>query len=288
MTLPTTDTIVSYSDGDLSNTATVLHSEQTSDGRWAIILDETSCHPVDIGWPDQAADRAALRRANGDVVEVSDAIVSATDGSALFIGSDIPQRPGTDGWAYVVVHLTDTAIPDGESVTVEVDGDHRRALSTGHTACHLASLALNRAMTDRWSKEVREDGLGQPDFDGAAIERSTIREDGSTDVFRLNKSLRRKGFSTDGLAEDLPAIVDAIDATLAGWLATAAPVHVDRDGPGLTDRRYWVCQLPEASVRIACGGTHVTSLAELGTLSVSLDLTDDAGTPTLTMTTDAR
>ena len=288
MTLPTSDTVVRYSDGDLRAAATVLHSEQTADGRWAIVLDETSCHPVDAGWPDQAADRAVLRRADGGGVEVLDAVVSATDGSTLFIGSDVPVRPGTDGWAFVVAHLTDTAIPEHESVTVEVDGDHRRALSTGHTACHLASLALNRAMAGRWSKEVREDGLGQPDFDAAAIERSTIRENGSTDVFRLNKSLRRKGFSADGLADDLPAIVDSIEATLADWVATAAPVHVDRDGSGLTDRRYWVCELPEASVRIACGGTHVTSLAELGTLTVSLDLTDEAGTPTLAMTTDAR
>ena len=288
MTLPTSDTVVRYSDGALSNAATVLHAEQLADGRWAIILDDTSCHPVDAGWPDQGADRATLRWADGEDVEVGDAIVSATDGSTLFIGSDVPVRPGTDGWAFLVAHITDTVLPEGADVTVEVDGDYRQELSTGHTACHLASLALNRATAGRWSKDVREDGLGQPDFDAAAIERSRIRENGSTDVFRLNKSLRRKGFSTDGLADDLPAIADAIEATLAGWLATAAPVHVDRDGTGLTDRRYWVCDLPEASVRIACGGTHVTSLAELGTLSVSLDLTDDAGTPTLTMTTDAR
>ena len=38
-----------------------------------------------------------------------------------------------------------------------------------------------------------------------------------------------------------------------------------------------------ATARIACGGTHVSSLGELGETSVVLELGDDAGTPTLIM-----
>ena len=142
-------------------------------------------------------------------------------------------------------------------MTVVVDEEYRNALSVGHTACHLASLALNRAVADRWTKEVRLDGLGEPDFDGAAIAGSTIRPKGSTDVFRLNKSLRRKGFSTDGLAEQLADIEAATAATLSAWISEDAPVHIDVSGPGLTDRRSWVADLAEASVSIPCGGTHV-------------------------------
>lgn len=289
MTLPATDTVVLYPAGSTRNGATVLHLETVADGRTAVLLDETACHPVDAGWPDQGSDRAVLVTGSGEEIAVTEAVVAAADGEALFIGADIPVRKGEEGWTFVVAHLVapDAALSVGDEVTVVVDEGYRNALSIGHTACHLASLALNRAVADRWTKEVRPDALGEPDFDGAAIDSSTIRENGSTDVFRLNKSLRRKGFSTDGLAEQLAAIEAATSATLAAWVAEDAPVHIDVAGPGLTDRRAWVADLSEASVSIPCGGTHVSSLAELGSLTVSLQLTDVDGTPTLTMLTDA-
>lgn len=289
MTLPSTDTVVLYPAGSTRNGATVLHVETAADGRTAVLLDETACHPVDAGWPDQGSDRAVLVTGAGDEVAVTEAVVAATDGETLFIGADVPVRKGEEGWAFVVAHLLapDAAIAAGDGVTVVVDEEYRNALSIGHTACHLASLALNRAVADRWTKEVRADGLGEPDFDGAAIASSLIRPQGSTDVFRLNKSLRRKGFSTDGLAEQLAEIEAATAATLATWISEDAPVHIEVAGPGLTDRRSWVADLAEASVSIPCGGTHVSALSELGSLSVSLELADVDGTPTLTMLTDA-
>lgn len=291
MSLPSSDTVVLYPAGELTTTARVLHLAPTADGRTAVLLDRTTCHPVDVGWPDQGADRATVQLADGSTVPVTDAVVAATDGQALFLGSDIPVRTGEEGWSFVVAHLISadaaSSLAEGDVVTVVADASVRHELSVGHTACHLASLALNRALADRWTKEVRSDGLGQPDFDASAIESSTIRANGSTDVFRLNKSLRRKGFPTDGLAEELAAIEGSVAATLAAWVATAAPVRIERMGDGLTDRRSWVCALPEATVSIACGGTHVDSLAELGELTVSFAIEDADGTPTLTMLTDA-
>lgn len=288
MSLPSTDTVVLYPDGAVDNAARVLHAQAGPDGRWAIVLDQTCCHPVDAGWPDQGADRAILRRRSGTDLVVTDAVVAATDGTALFIGADIPVRKGTEGWAFLVAHLTQEPLTEGETVTVLVNEPRRRALSVGHTACHLASLALNEAMAGHWSKDVPADALGRPDFDGAAIVSSRIHENGSVDVFRLNKSLRRKGFDTEFPVGELETIGTAITATLDAWIDTGASVRVDRDGPRLTDRRHWVCELPEASARIACGGTHVNSLAEVGPLAVTLEIADDAGTPTLTMTTSTR
>lgn len=299
------DTIVSYPRGDTSNTGIVLHVEQLLAGagdepgeRWAVVLDTTCCHPVDAAWPDQGPDRAVLQFADSapahpDHVVVTrpilDCVVAASDGKALHFGSDIPVRKGTDGWAFVVAHIVGdaTGIVERERVEVIVDEAHRTALSIGHTACHLASLALNRAVADRWSKESSLDALDQPNFDAAAIESSRIVEYGSTDVYRLNKSLRRKGFNTENLAEALASIEAAINATLAEWVATAAPVHVESDGPLLTDRRHWVCELPEGTASIPCGGTHAHSLAELGTVKVSLAIGDVDGTAVLTMTTAA-
>jgi len=287
MTLPTEDTRVLYPGGAVDVHATVLHSEPLPDGRSAVLLDATCVHPVDAGWPDQGPDQALLHH-GAAFWPVEDCIVGATDGSALYIGADIPVPKGTPGWAFVVVHVVDAAgLNAGDTVTVEVDEGLRDATSAGHTLCHLASLALNDALADRWKKEVRADALGHPDFDGLAIDESLIGMNASVDTYRLGKSLRKKGFSVDGFAESLASIEAAINATLAGWTAADAAVRIDRDGDLLTDRRYWVCELPGASVRIPCGGTHVGSLGTLGVLTVTLGLHDLDGTDVLTMNTSA-
>ncbi|RZU66086.1 alanyl-tRNA synthetase [Microterricola gilva] len=291
-----TDTIVSYPRGDTGNTGVVLHREALSpaaDGgqRWAVLLDTTSCHPVDAAWPDQGADRAVLQpAASADPSQarpVLDCVVAATDGTLLLLGGDIPVRPGTPGWAFVVAHIVEdvSGLAEGERVELVVDAEYRRALSLGHSGCHLAALALNRAVAGRWSKEVRADGLGSPDFDGIAIESSRIGEFGSVDTYRLNKSLRRKGFDAEGLADALPEIGAAINATLAEWTGGPGGIHIDAEGPRLSDRRHWVCELPDGTVRIPCGGTHARSLAELGAVTVALELADIDGTPVLTMRT---
>ncbi len=299
MTLPHTDTLVSYPSGKLTTSATVVHTEPLADDRTAILLDRTTCHPVDAGWPDQGPDRAVLRMESErgtTELTVVDCVVGATDGSALYLGRDIPVPKGTDGWAFVVAHIVDGAasatgtgeaavLTEGDAVDVVVDGDYRHALSAGHTACHLASLALNRAVADRWRKDIRPDGLGNPDFDGTANDVSLIREYGSTDTYRLGKSLRKKGFTTDGLVEALADLQAAVNASLADWVATDAAVRVDRDGDGLTDRRSWVCELPDHTVRIPCGGTHLTSLGDLSGLHAELSVTDVDGTMVLTMET---
>ncbi|TFD70062.1 metal-dependent hydrolase [Cryobacterium sp. Hb1] len=287
MTLPTEDTRVLYPSGAIDTQATVLHSEPLGDGRFAVLLDATCVHPVDAGWPDQGPDLALLHH-GAAFWPVEDCIVGATDGSALYIGDDIPVAKGTPGWAFVVVHVVDaTGLNAGDSVTVEVDDGLRDATSAGHTSCHLASLALNDALAGRWKKEVRTDALGAPDFDGLAIDESLIGPNASVDTYRLGKSLRKKGFSVDGLAEALASVEATVNATLAGWVGTKAEVRIDRDGYLLTDRRYWVCELPDASVRIPCGGTHVTSLGTLDAVTVTLSLHDLNGTDMLTMNTSA-
>lgn len=285
MTLPSSDTVVSYAAGATSGTATVIHLERFDDDRTAVLLDATPCHPVDAGWPDQGPDRATLAW-NESSTAVVDCVVGATDGIRLYPGADIPVRKGAEGWAFVVVHLVDATPPElGQTVTVTVDRAYREAISLGHTGCHLASLALNRAVSSRWTKEAATDALGSPNFDALAIDSSTILPGGSVDVFRLNKSLRRKGFVADGLAEDLAAIGQSLNESLSTWISTDAAVAIRREGDRLTDRRYWECTLPDGEVSIPCGGTHAGSLGALGSLRATLALSDDAGTTVLTMTT---
>jgi alanyl-tRNA synthetase len=288
VTLPTSDTVVLYPSGATTAEARVVHVETVElpeGARLAVLLDRTACHPVDAGWPDQGPDHAVLGA--GDVaIEVLDCVVGATDGTTLFLGADIPVRKGTEGWVFVVVHLVDSdaSLTEGDTVTVEVDAEYRAALSAGHSACHLASLALNAALAGAWTKEPRLDSLGVPDFDGAANESSTILERGARDTYRIGKSLRKAGFDPAAL-DDPAALAAAVNASLASWTAAGGEIRIDRDGDGLTDRRYWVAELPGGEARIACGGTHVSSLAELGTVTVALETEQLEGALGMTMVT---
>lgn len=271
-----TPTLVTFPSGSLTERARV-RSVSVDNGRRLVVTDRTPFHPIDPGWPDQGPDRGTLDLA-GRSATVVDCLVGATDGTTLFVGADVPVRRGEPGWSFVVVHVMDAGASDlvaGDEVTLTVDADHRAALSAGHTGCHLAALALNAALAGRWRKTPRPDGLGRPDFDRAAIVSSRIEPFGSVDEYRLGRSLRKAGFDPAGLADDLPALTDAIDATLAGWVAAGGAVRVETAGPALTDLREWVCELPDGTARIPCGGTHVTGLTHLGSVRVSLALSDD-------------
>jgi alanyl-tRNA synthetase len=178
-----------------------------------------------------------------------------------------------------VVHVLEVGqldLVEGDEVVLTVDADHRVALSAGHTGCHLAALALNTALAGRWRRQPGSDSLGHPDFDQSAITTSRIEPFGSVDEYRLGRSLRRSGFDPAGLAEDLPALTEAVNTTLAGWVAAGGDVRVETSGPGLTDRREWRCELPDGTARIPCGGTHVGNLADLVRAQVALAL-DESG-----------
>jgi alanyl-tRNA synthetase len=176
------------------------------------------------------------------------------------------------------------SVVTGASARLEVDTERRAGLSRGHTACHLASLALDAALADLWRKEIGVDPLGHPDFEGRANQTSFIHPDGSVDEYRLGKSLRKAGFDSEGFAASLAQREQRINELLAGWIASGGESRIDVEGPGISDRRTWRCVLPEGEVGFLCGGTHVHSLAEFASISVTLDLSDPQ---LLVMTTTA-
>ena len=290
MPLPLTDTLVSYPAGSVLDRATVL-SIVVRHAHGVVLTDWTPFHPVDPRWPDQGTDLGTLTWASGSG-QVVEATIGATDGTQLLVGSEVTVRRGTPGWAFVVAHLlaVDAPLPaEGEIVTLTVDGQHRVALSAGHTACHVAALALNGALADRWRQPLgaggRTDGLGNPDFDQLAITSSVIQPFGAADNYRVGKSLRKKGFDPTDLDCALPTVADRANDLLAGWVAAGAPIELEVSGPRLTDLRTWICRLPEGIQRIPCGGTHLGSLHELSAIRVALTL--DAAAGELVMTTEA-
>jgi alanyl-tRNA synthetase len=282
MALPTSDTSVTYPDGATSSTGTVLHVEPLADGASAILLDTTAFHPVDTAWPDQPADRGTMTSSRG-TQPIVDGVTGGIHEGVLHLGADLPVRSGTEGWIFVVAHVVEGEPPAvGESIGVDVDADYRAALSAAHTACHLASLALDAALSTAWTKTAPTDALGNPAFDALAIERSQIHAGGSTDTYRVGKSLRRKGFTPAAL-DDPAAVTAQVEAQLGEWISTGGAVRIERADPGLSARRTWVCELPEARIAIPCGGTHVADIAELARVTTSLTTTAVDGALELVM-----
>jgi alanyl-tRNA synthetase len=243
-----------------------------------IVVDATPFHPVDHTWPDQPGDQGTIE-ANGQVAQVAEAVMAAVSVDGEFaIGEDIPAKRGADGWTWLVGHRVDGEAPDwlveGARVSLSVDASRRSGLSRGHTACHLASLALDLAVADLWRKDPGSDALGSPNFEARANQSSRIHEDGAVDEYRLGKSLRKSGFDTETFALTLAEREARINAKLNAWVASAAASRVVVEGPTIVDRRSWQCDLPEGTAEILCGGTHVASLAEFSSITVSLDLSD--------------
>ena len=283
----TTPTIVTFPDGTLRGDAVVTRVADDPEGT-VVVVDATPFHPVDHTWPDQPGDVGVLT-AGGGSVRVTEALMAAVSDEGEFaVGSAIPVKRGAEGWTWLVGHRLDGAAPawltQGAGVSLAVDEGRRAGLSRGHTACHLASLALDLAVADLWRKDPGEDALGNPDFEGRANQSSRIHEDGAVDEYRLGKSLRRAGFDTETFAATLSDREQRINAQLAAWVASGAASLIEVDGPTIVDRRRWRCDLPEGEAVILCGGTHVASLDEFASISVSLDLSDPQ---LLVMTTTA-
>ncbi len=281
-------TIVDFPSGAVTGSATVVRTAADPDGA-VVVLDRTPFHPVDHTWPDQPGDRGALIVAGTEHRVVDAQMAAAESDGALLVGTDIPVKRGVEGWTWAVAHRLDTAdvpaaLVPGVTVEAVVDAEQRAGLSRGHTACHLAALALNAAVAGMWTKDAPADALGHPDFDARANQTSRISVDGSVDEYRLGKSLRRSGVDTATLTASLEEIRARVDDTLAGWVASAAESRIDVAGPTIVDRRTWVCALPEGEAAILCGGTHARSLAEFASISVAFEQPDPQ---TLVMRTTA-
>lgn len=271
-------TEVTFPSGDVTCDAQVCKVVRDDAGRPLIVADKTPFHPLDHAWPDQPSDRGTVT-INAQTFEINDAVSGAfgPDNAALLLGEAIPVRRGEPGWTFVVAHSVNSTAAwaepaPGTHMRLTVDDSYRNSLSVAHTACHLMSLALNDHLSGFWSKTVKLDSLGHPDFDQAAVTESRITPFASVDHYRLGKSLRKSGFNSALLAERATELQESINSTLAMWLAADCPVQIEAGGPYLSDRRWWVCKLPAGSARIACGGTHPETTGAVGSAAVTLEL----------------
>ncbi|MFS0893435.1 hypothetical protein [Microbacterium sp. 179-I 3D3 NHS] len=231
-------TLVSFAGGAVTGDGVVTRVESTPDGA-VVVVDATPFHPVDHTWPDQPGDSGEIRM-GGDAASVAEAVMAAVSDEGVFaVGRDIPVKRGAEGWTWLVGHRlvadAPAALAPGASVSLAVDAGRRAGLSRGHTACHLASLALDLSVAHLWRKDPGADALGNPDFEGRANQTSRIHEDGAVDEYRLGKSLRRAGFDTEALAATIAERESRINAQLAAWVASAAPSRIEAEV-----RRSWI------------------------------------------------
>ncbi|MEZ5119947.1 MAG: hypothetical protein R2686_08610 [Candidatus Nanopelagicales bacterium] len=279
-----TATIVDFPAGVVSGTGTVMRVGPVGTAI-GVVTDRTPFHPVDPFWPDQPADAGTLNGA-----PVVDCLVGAIDDDGtLTVGTSIEARRGDPSHTWVVVHVVEPvdAPQVGQLVDLEVDPVRRSALSRAHTSCHVVALALNKVVADLWRKDVVLDGIGNPDFDKIALTESRMTPDEARDTYRLGKSLRKKGFDTAGFRESLESVAQRVDAQVQAWIDADASVEIETEGPHLTDMRRWCCHVPEGTFEIACGGTHVTSLRELGSVRVHYENPDESTVVAVTTVTPA-
>jgi alanyl-tRNA synthetase len=199
------------------------------------------------------------------------------DDDVLRWPGEVDARRGDPAYTWVVLHVVDGPTPAvGGTVRLEVDSERRAALSRGHSACHLAALALNEAAARFWSKEPpRRDSRGFPFLDQIAIQESRVLPEGAYDAYRCGKSLRKAGFDAAAFLAERQAVAAEADTLLAAWVASGAPSRIDTGGdPTVCGRRTWRSDVPGGPAVIPCGGTHVPDLGALGGVTVRYEPTE--------------
>ncbi len=255
---------------------------ESDDSKTYLITDVTPFHPVSHIWPDHPADQGFV--SVGDVqYPVEDCLVGAIEQSTgkLYIAADIPVKRNTEGWAFVVVHqlpVSADMVKVSDEVVLLVDKEYQASLSRGHSAGHIAFLALNKVLAESyWRKDAdRKDPLGSYDFNSYAQVTSFVTPDLCTDKYRLGKTLKKRGLNVADMLANLEGIEVDINLMIADWIAESTSISMRLEGEALTDSRYWEWQLDsDTLVSIPCGGTHIENTSELKALAVKLTQLDD-------------
>ncbi len=277
----TQSTKVTFPQGDTKEPQLSVTYRHSTLNRSLVIVDETPFHPLSNSWPDQEADKGTIAL-DGKTFEVVDSLTAAINPKEpdnLFIDTEIPSKRETEGWHYLISHVVNTPLDEsmvGKSAELTVDADRRKRLSIAHTSGHLAAFAMSKAAADLWRKEVKLDGLGNPDLDQLAMEYSSMTPTGDTDKYRIGKSLRKKGgFDSETFFARSGELADKVNEQVGAWLEAKTPVVIETDGSSLEAQRYCVYVLDDKKVKLPCGGTHPKSLAEIASVQVRYEFFPD-------------
>lgn len=283
-----TSTIITFPGGALSGSSKILLCKHlpSSPNQMVIITEETPFHPLDYNWPDQPGDKGwiTVKEIKYPIIGCFTAAFNKQTGEFL-IDKEIKNkkvRRDDPNWFFLVAHLiekeTITTENDwiGLKAYLEVDDNFRDKISKAHSACHLASLALNKVTQKFWKKQPETlDSLGNPNLDAEAVIMSEITPEYSRDRYRCGKSLRKKGFDDAAFfsESEFKQTEANINKQLSDWCAQpkGVKIFVVPDKAYLHEKREWHCEfLDGKKAMIPCGGTHVLSIAHPKKVVVTL------------------
>ncbi|CED70703.1 putative uncharacterized protein [Aliivibrio wodanis] len=259
------------------HTSVIQLVKETDQGKW-FVTKETPFHPVSHIWPDHPEDKGTVQIGNNDypILACQTGAIELATGE-LYIDKDIPIKRGESGWVFVISHLIskDANLSVENSANLQVDKRYQDALSRGHSAGHIAYLALNKILhANYWRKDAdRKDELGHYNFNSYAQETSFVTEDHCEDVYRLGKTLRKRGLNSADMITDLDVIAEQVNKQIIEWLALENEVIIECEGKALTDSRYWIADFGiDGVAKLPCGGTHVSSFIEYQEINVQLKM----------------
>ncbi|MEW6685791.1 MAG: hypothetical protein AB1393_06240 [Candidatus Edwardsbacteria bacterium] len=278
----------------------IVYRDET---RYLLVTDKSPFHPLDYFWKDQPGDRGLIK--TEDVtLKISDTVTwpIQKQSQTLSYSPNLNIKRSDPNYILLTAHVIETITKGGDifpleeifslgligkNVRMEVDKEYRDSLSRPHSASHLMSLALNKVLDPLWRKDYSRDSLGNRNFDSAAISRSTISPNVSTDTYRLGDSLRKKGFSSDVLLANIEEYSKKIEETIAEW-CKLKDVEVIMNGKGDFLGSYWTWNtiVDGKNVSIPCGGTHVGRIGEI--VPISIEMKYNAETKEMTIVTSIK
>ncbi len=261
-------TQILFAKGDIEAKANILYlaPHPTQSHLAIVITDVTPFHPRDYNWPDHPADKGNLI-IDEETIEITDCIIVARnlETGELFVDQDIPIKRGALNWIFLVGHVFSAqhanTLSIENSVTLQVDYFYRQQLSFSHSLDHIATLALNAATNDYWKKEVSKDSLGHFSLDNLALKESRISCDGSQDVYRLGKSIKKKGFNREEFYQNIKIIEQNINNIFQSWLEEDCHITMIPEVSRLDDPRIWHATIAGQKAAISCGGSHVKNFS---------------------------
>jgi len=200
------------------------------DDRYGLILDRTAFYPMGGGQP---ADTGIIKGKNGEI-KVAD--VQTIKGSVVHFASEIKGE-----------------IREGEEVKGTIDWNRRYALMRNHTAAHLMGEAVRRAA-----------GIPMPII-GSAIDVDKARLD-----FAHKENLRPLLSEIEKIANDVVKENRLVEIKMMP--REEAEKYVERFHESLKTLPPHVRKVRVVEIKdwhaCACGGTHLKSTEEIGTIKV--------------------
>ncbi|XP_039126893.1 alanine--tRNA ligase [Dioscorea cayenensis subsp. rotundata] len=222
----------------LTSSATILSISQEDSGRRAVILDSTIFYPQGGGQPSDTG------------------FISNSTSDFKFIVQDVRLKDGVV-WHYGILECLEDACEskfEGQEVSLHVDAERRDFNSRLHSAGHLLDVCMRKVGSSHL-----EPGKGYHFPDGPFVEYKGVIPKDQIQIKQKELEAEANALISSG-GKVLVSILPYDEA--AKWCGGDLPSYI---AEGSTPR---IVKLGD-NLGGPCGGTHVTDIADIGSLKVS-------------------